>query len=43
MCNLSEKGQKKDNQMLNKGKKGRNILKLWQKFTKFENIFKKGK
>ena len=43
MCNLSEKGQKKDNQMLNKGKKEQNILKLWQKFTKFENIFKKGK
>ena len=29
--------------MLNKGKKGLNILKLGQKFTKFENILKKGK
>ena len=34
--------QKKGKKMLRKGKKGQNIQKFWQKFTKCENLLKKG-
>ena len=40
---FQKKGKKRQKKMSKKGKKGQNIWKFGQKYTKFENILKKGR